>query len=499
MKKSRLCVALIAGLVLSGCDFDFKASVLDPVIHFFTGSDKQKENNEEKQEQKQEENPTDTHYVPTGKWEYEPEIFGGTEDDWHNILDTINNKPICNQNGKSTNEIFPESNLTLREDDGDGLKLTTMQMYSGKNTVYLSWDIDQTQTYFGERLVSDEAHDIIEIAYQHYGAGEGTFEWKLAQVECGSAVAHPNLEYSAKVENEAYKHDDATIAEIYAITDQELTVNAGGVNHKFASTFNNIDYEYHDGVTYSPYFLTNNPQATENIYLYYNTPGKIIYSAPDGNWALLADGKNVLEIYAGSGTAFIEKNWPNLAKEYVKVSGNMSQYCGNVQMGFITKIVALKDSEKASITEPSMEYRPITEELLSSLIVEGYTAQKQAVQLSDGSCLSNSLGSVTGTLVANSIKDKDGNVVAASDIKASGRFTFEIQVGSKKLQVAYDYHTDKDGKQGLFNALQTALSNGGQMTIKGTMRYSGNDSLPFITENNNGVWSIVPFLASHVA
>lgn len=495
MKKSRLFIALVAGLALSGCDF--QADVLGRIKHFFTGSDKEQSQEEGKKEQAE-----PAKYVPTGKWEYEPEIIGGTEDDWQNILDTINNKPICNQNGKSSNEIFPESNLTLREDDGDGLKLTTMQMYAGKNTVYLSWDIDQTQTYFGERLISDEAHDIIEIAYQHYGAPQGTFEWKLAQVECGEAVAHPNLEYSAKVENEEYKHDDMTIGQICAIHDEEKTIDAGGVIHKYPSTFDIIDYEYDaDKESYSPYFPTNNPDAPENNYLYLNVPGKIVYTAPDGNWGLLADGKNMLEIYAGSGTKFTEKNWPNLAKEYVKVSGNMSQYCGNIQMGFVTKIVGLKDSEKAKLTEPSpLVYRNIDEALLSSLVLSGYSGQKQAVVLDDGTCLMNSLGSVTGTLVAGSIKNKDGDTVDASAVKCSARFTFELQVGSRKIQVAYDYHTDQDGKQGLFNALQAALTKGGQMTIKGTMRYSGNDSLPFIIDSNNpGVWSIVPFLSSHVA
>ena len=279
-----------------------------------------------------------------------------------------------------------------------------------------------------------------------------------------------------------------------------MTVDADGTIHKYASTFDIVDYEYHDGKTYSPYFLTNNPEATEKQYLYLNIPGKVIYTAPDGNWGLLADGKNVLEFYAGSGTAFNEKNWPNLANKYVKISGNMGQYCGNVQLGFVTRITALKDAEKATLAEPEpLAYRTIDETLLKSLQIEGYTCAKQAVKFSDGSCLSNGLGQVTGTLVPGSLKNSSAEECEASALVSTKRFTFELQVGSEKLQVAYDYHTDKDGTHNLFKTLQAKVAAGGQMTLKGTMRYSGNDSAPFITEGNNGVWSIVPFLAEHVA
>ena len=177
----------------------------------------------------------------------------------------------------------------------------------------------------------------------------------------------------------------------------------------------------------------------------------------------------------------------------------MGQYCGNVQLGFITKVLSLKESEKAAIAEPA-DYREITESILAGLKTDGYTAQKQAVQLADGGCLSNSLGKVTGTLVANSVKDKNGDAVSNIDSMSSGaRYTFDLKVGNETLTVAYDYHTDKEGKVGLFNAMKTALKAGGQMTIKGTMRYSGNNSGPFISEGNNGVWNIVPFLTEHIA
>ena len=439
--------------------------------------------------------------VPAGTYELQPEVKGGSLEQKKAIYETINNKPICNQNGKSTAEIFPENQPTLSEDDGDGLKLTTKQVI-GENTVALTWDIDKTQTYFGDILKSDDAHDIVEIAYQGHGQPDGTFTWKLGRLECGEAVCEDaNIVYTAKTKNEEYKHDNVRIADIYKITNEEKIVKneSNEVINKWPSTFDIIDYDYDSTKTYSPYFRTNNPDAKEKQYLYYNVPGKVIYKAPDGNWALLADGKNVLEFYAGSGTALNDKNWPNLAAEYVKLSGNMGQYCGNVQLGFITKVLALKDSEKAALAEPA-DYRNLTEAFLSYLNVDGYTAQRQAVEFEDGGCLSNSLAKVTGTLVANSIKDKNGDAVTNIDAMSSGaRYTFDLKVGNETLTVAYDYHTDKEGKVGLFNAMKTALKAGGQMTIKGTMRYSGNNSGPFISEGNNGVWNIVPFLTEHIA
>ena len=475
MKKSRLLVVALAATMCAGC------SIQDLMFWKKAPVDEQ---------------------VPEGTYLIQPAVKGGSLEQKKAIYETINNMPICNQNGKNTTEILPENTPTLSEDDGDGIKLTTKQVI-GANTVSLNWDIDKTQTYFGDILKSDDAHDIVEIAYQGHGQPEGTFTWKLGRLECGDAVCEDaNIVYTAKTKNEEFKHDNVRIADIYKITNEEKIVrdSSNAIINKWPATFDIINYDYDaSSSSYSPYFRTNNPDATEKQYLYYNVPGKVIYKAPDGNWALLADGKNVLEFYAGSGTALNDKNWPNLAAEYVKLSGNMGQYCGNVQLGFITKVLALKESEKAAIAAPA-DYREITESILAGLKTDGYTAQKQAVQLADGGCLSNSLGKVTGTLVANSVKDKNGDAVSNIDSMSSGaRYTFDLKVGNETLTVAYDYHTDKEGKVGLFNAMKTALKAGGQMTIKGTMRYSGNNSGPFISEGNNGVWNIVPFLTEHIA
>lgn len=492
MKKSRLLLSVISCLALTGCTVDD--------LMFW----KKKNNEPEQQEEK--------------KWDLNPTIEGGTEEEKFAILDTLNNKPICNQNGKKSTEIFYDVPPTLLEDDGDGLKLTTKQVQSAGQVV-LTWEIDETQPYFGGRLQSDEAHDIIDIKYQGYGVPNGEFKWSLTSLVCGEAhTVGFKLDYTAVTKNQVYKHDDVKIADIYKMTQTRKVIKdkSNKIINMWESTFDMIDYSYDpDASTYSPYYITNNPDAAEKQYLYYNVSGKVIYTAPDGNWGLLADGKNVLEFYAGSGTALTEKNFPNLANKYVKISANMGQYCGNVQIGFVTKIAALTAEEKAQIAEPEpLAYTEMTEELLNSLhyrlsseeltalgltAKENYECEQQVVKLADGTCLSNALAQVSGELVAGSLKDKDGAAVAVNALSSGARYTFQIKVGDEVLTIAYDYHTDKTGKNGLFNAMKAALNAGGAMTIKGTMRYSGNNSGPFISVGNKGVWNLVPFEVAHFA
>lgn len=474
MKKSRLLLATLAVFTLSGCELPFG-----------------------NKENKESEGGGGNTPAPAKVYDLEPEITGGSEEEKTAILEALNNRPICNLNGSSTSEIFPESTPILNEDKGDGIKVTTSQNI-GEKTVSITWNVDETQEYFAAVLDSDAAHKIIEIKYKGYGNPDGEFKWSISKLECGEAKAlNANIEYKAIVKNEEYKHDDYTIDELYAFDDNEKVVTVKGKEYKFPSTFNIVDYEDQGKSTYSPYFITNNPDAKEKQYLYVNVTGKVIYLAPDGNWGLLANGDDVLEFYAGSGTKLNAKNWPNLAKEYVTVVGNMGQYCGNVQLGFVTKI---KEAKASDITEPSLTFRPIIEENIVQMRKEGYPADTQALKI-DGVHMDGSLRQVTGTLVAGSLKDKDGNVVSDPTKLANNRFTFKLQVGAKTMAIAYDYHTDGNGEygdSGLFSTLIDKLVAGGEMTIKGTARYAGNNSSPFY-QTNDGVWNIVPFDVSHVA
>ena len=479
MKKIRLIPLFLAStLVLGACTM--------PSWFPFGKKDNQQE--EEKEDSKK-------------TYDINPEIEGGTDAEKKAILEALNIKPICQQFAKSSVTVYPDSNVTLEEHKYQSIKFTTRQKM-GDLFVDITWDVDETQEYFGKlHHLPDGVHDLLEIKYKGYNQPEGSIKWKLKKVVCGDAVANPNIEYTAKVKNETYVHDHITLAELYAVTDGEQTFTADGITYHYPSTFDKVNYtessRNKDG-GYSPFWTPNNPDAADYPeYYYISVPGKVVYTSPDGNWGLLADGKNVLEIYAGSGTAFLQENWPNLAGKYVRVEGNCSLYNGNTQMGYVTKIAALSDEEKAAVAEPEpLVFREMDASALAALKVEGYTGEKMAVMYPDGGCLMNGLAQVTGEYVAESLK-VDDSAVQVDALKNTQRCTFELKVGEQKIVVAYDYHTDRDGTHGVMAALKTALKKTGEITIKGTMRYNGDKG--FIAEGNKGVWNIVPFLAEHIA
>lgn len=481
MKKSRLFLVGLTAVALTGC------SLFGP-----------------KDDKKDDE--------PESEYDINPEIAGGTEEEKDAILKTLNTMPICAQNGKSTAEIFPESEPVLSEDNGDGIKLTVKQTI-GSYTVNLEWNVP-TQEYGFNILKpsTDLAHNFIEIQYKGYEYGKthglGQFNWSISKVSCGSAVAaNPGVAYKAKIKNEAYKHDDYTIADLYDFVDGEWAP-ADDPTLKYPSRYKIVDYTKKDETgKYSPYFITNNPEATEKQYLYVNVKGKVLYLSPDGNFGLIADGNECMEIYAGSGTKLLEKNWPNLkVGNYVEVVGNMGQYCGNVQLGFITKILAASANDVNPVPE-TLEFRELTAAKIAKLKKTGYTSQTQALKV-DGVDMNGSLRQVSGTLKAGSLRYCTGKAETAADwvnnasvsqISRSNRIMFELEVGEgQEFTVYYDKHSTSLEDTSIYDAVLAGLNSGKTITVKGMMRYFGNDSMPFTLKGNTGHWSITPFAASHV-
>lgn len=430
------------------------------------------------------------------KYPIKVDIVGGTADEQEALLKGINTI-VCQISGKNAT---PTGTQKLSEDNGDIVKVTTAQkanVNSKSYTVNIEWACDESSQYFSQWLDSDAQHKLIEIKYQGYGKEVGDFSWWMKKITCGGAVAdNANVKYNAKVYGEQYKHEDKTIEFINAVTETPKTVTLkDGTKYYYPSTFDLVDYDIEydeDGKEkkYSPYFKTNNPDAEEAQYFYVNVACRVVYLAPDGNWGLVHDGSNYLEIYAGAGTKLTPVNWPNLNKEYVVISGNVSQYCGNIQLGFITQIKEATPEQKAAINSVAGDYIKVDETFIEDHFIDEKleTAQVQAIK-----GVSNSMATVTGTLVAGSIKQGEKEVAASA--LQDARFTFELKVGEQKQLIAYDYHTN-DGT--FFNTLKSALAKGGEMTIDGTLRYAGNDTNPFILQGNPGVWSIVPFLSSHV-
>ena len=465
MKKRFIILPILAALSLAGCDlFNKKDSGGDG-----DGGGKQ----------------------PAAEWDINPEFLSGTEEEKNAILRAVNDMSPCVN--KVGTDIFPDKTYSLSEDDGDYIKLTTVQKV-GSLFVNYTWNVpDQISVEaFSD---SDESHKIIEVSYPGFGNPNRELKWSLDKIECGSAVTGKAAEWKVTVTAESHPHEVMTIAQINKVTDGTYTSSVNG--KKTPSRYDLVNYDDEQ----SNYFIPNADDPNPD-YRYVRVKGKVIYYAPDGNWLLIADGDQVMEVYAGSAYNLVPKEYPAISKEYVEVFGNLSQYKGNIQIGFVTKILALSETQKSEITEPTMSFASITSDFITNNLElnasefpkADYPGQKIAV---DG--FANSLGQITGTIDTASIKDGDGAAATATSVKAAGRFTFDVSLtGGKKVTVAYDYHTDKTGSVGIFSALQAKLKTGGSITVKGTMRYNGNDTAPFDAAGNAGTWNVVPFAPAHI-
>ena len=450
MKKSKLLLALpLAAMVLGGCSFQ-------DVLGIFGGSSVE----------------------DASSFDILPKLRGGTKAQRTAICSAINDLSPCVN--RAAVDLFPDTTITLAEDDGDFIKVTTKQIV-GDNTVELKWGVDESQATFNWMKEADESHNVISVKYPGFKNPSTEFKWTLESATCGKATTVGTVcTYTATLTAESHPHDEMTIAQINKCTMEEQTING----HKYPSTFDMVKYDQA-----SPYFEPNKEDETAK-YHYIKTKGKVLYYAPDGNWALIGDGDQVLELYAGSGTGLTPESFPSLKSEYVEVSGNLSQYCGNIQVGFVTII---NDCPKGNIVDPDLNnVRKITSEFITQNfeLASPFVCHKQAI---DG--FSNSLGQIEGTIDPSSVKDKSGKAVANESDLTNNRFTFKVNLeGGKAITVAYDYHTDRNGDNGLYNLLKSKIFAANQIKLKGTMRYSGNDENSFILDNANpGVWNIVPF------
>lgn len=458
MKKRLLFLLPIASMALGGC------ALLESM-----GIGK-KEDTEQKQD------GDGKKPVTPSSWDVELEFESGTDEEKEAVLQAVNYLVPC-MDAKS-NDFFPNEDRELPADgEGGGsyVKLTKQIKVNG-SYVQLEWGYDKTQGgYLSETDITEE-HRIISLDYPRYGQDGRTFKWQLKKATYGSAVTKTVLDYSVTLKAEEHPHENISIAQINKVKEEAST--HGG--HNYPSTFELVNYDKE-----SPYYFPNADDPNPN-FRYVRVKGKVVYYAPDGNWLLLADGDQIAEVYAGSALNLKPTEYPAISNEYVEVSGNMSQYKGNIQVAYVTRIDPV---DKSEVTEPNLSGVEITSDFISNNfeLPSPYTCQKQAI---DG--FSNCIGKATGTIDTGSIKDSDGKTISASKV-TNARFTFDIELsGGKKLTVAYDYHTDRDGKVGLFNKLKSKLEKGGNISIKGTMRYNGDNDLEFILDGNDGVWNLVP-------
>lgn len=481
MKKTKIIAGLLSAVLLSSCSL-------------FGGKDNNGDNGDGDEEQK--------------KHRFELVVTGGTEDEQEAIRSAADGSIVM----VNASALQPDSAKVLYEDNGDYVQLEKTKVARVNKVAYtvsIEWSVDQTQAGFKELLDNGQNSNFLYPAYKGYEhkTEQASLSFSVGKLTCGGAtcVAPEALKYTCTVQNSQIYYDDLRISQINGVTEQEKVITAGGNTYHYPSTFNMVNYEDEDGEKYNPYFKVHeNNKGVEDVkqYYYCNVPGEVIYLSPDGNWGLIAEGNQVLELYAGSAYDLNKSKFPYLeVGKKVIVSGNLSQYCGNIQLGFITKVAALEGSGKFSdFVSASKTFGTIDASVINSWKLDSSiygTCQKQAI---DG--FSNSLQQVTGTPDASTLKDRDGKSVTVGALQ-NNRFTFTLNVsGGESITVAYDYHTDKSGSVGLFNALKAALSNGGSVTIKGTMRYNGRDEggSPFVlSDGNTGVWNIVPFELAHVA
>ena len=417
-------------------------------------------------------------------YKIEPTITGGTADEKEAILKAINSKPICYTSSNPRTTIYIDKPFNLQEDEGHNVFLVRKQTIKGK-VVNIEWKVDSgsSNPYAGTITPVDDIKDLMEINYKGYNQPAGKLTWSIKKISCGGASAtnDKKLVYTKNVTNSSYKHDDVTIADIYEHGTQPTPykVNIGTKQYRFPSTLKLMDYKLSttESATYSPYFITNNP-GSEKEYYYVNVKGKLLYAAPDGNWGLIANGTDVMEIYAGAGTKIKKENFPALANQYICVSGNVSQYKGNLQIGFITKISTVNASEVAPV--PANLYEELTDSKLLAIKNPESEGWKSDDQFAEG--IPNSLREVTGRIKLDTLKDGDGNKISSVSALSDNRFTFEIETeGGNRVIVAYDYHVHRETSTNLFEEFKSKLVDNAEVTVKGTMRYSGNDECSFVS------------------
>ena len=360
-------------------------------------------------------------------------------------------------------QVAPETKINIGQDkdvwNNDYLYLATKQIVldenSGKDyTVEINWTYDATNIV-REKITADETHESIYFNYSETEEYDFSF---TGNFKCGSATGTAKYEVHLLKKNVSFK--TLTLQQIYA------------------ANSTNDGFEEVDKTT--GYYKQNNESFP---YMCVETYGKVVYVSPDGNWGLIADGDYVLELYSGSGLNLDKGHYAALeVGNTVKVWAELGSYFGNCQVSFIFDIVSADASKAAASTG----FRNLAE------------ADFAGKHYWEGG-LMNSLRSVTAKYAGN--LKQDGKTVTAANLK-NGRFTFDVTVGSTTLSIAYDYHVDRNGDLNIFKAYQDkikALNNGDDVTIKGTLRFSGPTEKSYKGNESATTWSLTPYLADHIA
>jgi len=368
-----------------------------------------------------------------------------------------------------SNVLIPEvsQNIGQKNDawNNDYLFLTVNQVIldkeSGKDyTVNIEWKwADSFNTYVKEKITPDDDH--IAVYFNYSKTEEFDFEFE-ANFTCGSAKSDAPSKYKVHVLKNNLEFLNLSIKDIYKPTTDDK------------------NFDLVDPTT--GFYRANNAAFP---YTCVETYGEVLYLAPDGDWALIGDGDYNLELFSGSARNLNSRQYPALVVgQTVKVMAELGSYYANCQVSFIFDISA---AEASRVTKPT-GYKTL----------EADYSTRHYWQCDGG--LMNGLRTVSCSNPTN-FQDRDKKATTIDKL-ANDRFTFEVTVGSTTLKVAYDYHVDidKDGNHlGIFDAFVAKLKNGGNLTIKGTVRFEGKNEKDYLKSDTMTSWTIVPFLQDHIA
>lgn len=399
---------------------------------------------------------------------------GGSADDAEYINNAFTNGDII-LNGSLA--LMPGDNNELKGDENPYIVLN-----NNYQDIEITWNIDQKQSGF-RKLTKRDNVSLLEFSFPKKGEESKQFVVRMTSAKYNSCKTDSKeiLEYYFTLLPETLVYDELRIKDIVAM-------DPNNPEH-----FAQIDYTLSN-----PYFKPNNtavdPETGEEkgTYHYVITYGEVIYAAPDGNWGLLQEGNDIIEFYAGSSARpFTKEKWPDLeVGKKVLMAGNLAQYKGNIQLGFVTRI----EEAPAGVTiqNATKTYAQIT-----ASDIAGFKLSTGKHKQSIGGMM-NSLRTITGTIKPGSWMVGSAKATAFDPDK---RNTFTVVVGSEELNVTYDYHIGKGGGNEA-NAIRTmfnnAFNNGGQLTFKGTLRYNGLEK-GNVFMGDQGVWELAPFESTHIA
>lgn len=345
--------------------------------------------------------------------------------------------------------------------NNDYLYLTTKNLYQDRDTdsechVIVSWTYsDASRIKGGAPTKVDDSHVSLYFNYSETEDFEFSFTANLA---CGKQTG--SLSYKVTVKQKNIKLTELSLDDIYK-------VNAAGT-----------DFDLVDSST--GYYKKNNDNF--NFYCV-ETYGEVLYTAPDGDWALIGAGNRVLELFSGSARNLNTETFPALkVGGSVEVGAELGSYYGNCQVSFIFYI----NECDASKYEKPTGYASLTGSMFDGKkYFEGE--------------LMNGLFEANAKYVGN--LRQDGSTKTADQLRWY-RFQFDVEVDGKTLQVAYDYHVDPSStKHPIFDEYQAKLGSlkaGDAVKIKGTVRFAGKTEKTYLNQDK-GVWSIVPFESGHIA